>query len=96
MTKRLTALLLLLGVVCCLFAACGDKQEPLTAADAIRIVQEDLGENSAQEPPHVHSGTFEGKECFFVYVTADGKTLAYAVHSVTGEILDISESGHSH
>lgn len=96
MSKRVIAALLVLCAALFVFTACEEKKEPITAAEAIQIVQEDLGANGAQEPPHVHSGTFEGRECYLVYVTANGKSLAYAVDAVTGEILSITESSHSH
>ena len=79
-----------------LLATCQKNDETITSNEAFEIVLEDLGLTSqAADSPHIHEGTYEGRPCYNIYVTANGKSLTYVV-STKGEILHKGEGGHSH
>ena len=86
-------------VICALLAGCGDQEPtktPLSTADVVQIVLNDLDMEINEANPHVHAGDFKGTPCFYVYVTVDGENMAYAIDQFSGEILNIAESDHSH
>ena len=92
-------ILILMAVLCALLAACGNQEPtktPLTTADAVQIVLNDLDLTIDQASPHVHTGDFQGNEVYYVYVTVDGENMSYAIDLYTGEILNIAESSHTH
>ena len=94
--KKIFALLVL---VCILLVGCGNKEPertPITSADAVQVVVNDLDMDIAALQPHVHQGEYQGTACYYVYVTVDGENIAYAIDLYLGEILNISESEHSH
>ena len=93
MFKKLISALVLVCMICCLLAACSKS---ITADEAWKIVQEDLGDIAAQaKTPHIHEGTFDNQACFNIFVTVAGESLVYVV-SVNGEILHKGLSDHSH
>jgi len=92
--KRIIAALLLIAMLSCMLAACQEKE--ITSVEAMKIVQQDLGDASAEGTPHIHEGKFQDKECFFVYITVRGENLVYAVEKATGDILKKEHSTHSH
>ena len=99
--KKIIALILAVCAVLVLFAACdsSDKNpvcEPITTADAVQIVLDDLDMDIGEAKPHVHEGNFQDNECYYVYVPVDGENMSYAVHKITGQILNIAKSDHSH
>ena len=99
--KKIIALIFAVCAVLVLFAACdsSDKNpvcEPITTADAVQIVLDDLDMDIGEANPHVHEGNFQDNECYYVYVTVDGENMSYAVHKITGQILNIAKSDHSH
>ena len=99
--KKTIALILAVCAVLVLFAACdsSDKNpvcEPITTADAVQIVLDDLDMDIGEANPHVHEGNFQDNECYYIYVTVDGENMFYAVHKITGQILTITKSDHSH
>ena len=99
MKKRFLALILTLCAILALLAACGEQEPtktPLSTADAVQIVLEDLDMAIDEANPHVHPGDFQGTACFYVYVTVDGENMAYAVDQYSGQILNIAKSDHSH
>ena len=100
MKKRFLALILFLSAMLVLFAACDSQQEPenipITTADAVQVVLQDLDMEIDEVNPHVHAGDFRGTACYYVYVTVDGENMAYAIDQYSGEILNIAESDHSH
>ena len=92
-------ILILMAVLCALLAGCGNQEPiktPLTTADAVQIVLDDLDMDISEANPHVHEGNFQDNECYYVYVTVDGENMFYAVHKFTGQILNIAKSDHSH
>lgn len=94
MAKKLIAVLLLICLAGSMFVACKAKQ--ITQQEAYQIVLEDLGilaENA--DTPHIHAGTYDGKDCYNIYITVEGYSLHYAV-SDTGKILFKGPSEHSH
>ena len=94
--KKLLVIALLLGA---LLAGCGN-QEPtktaLTSGQALQIVLDDLDVDLTEVQPHIHNGDFQGAAVYFVYITVDGRNMAYAIDMYSGEILNIAESDHSH
>ena len=99
--KKTLSLILALCAMVILFAGCdsSDKNpvcEPITTADAVQIVLDDLDMDIGEANPHVHEGNFQDNECYYVYVTVDGENMSYAVHKITGQILNIAKSDHSH
>lgn len=95
MLKKIISVLLILCTLTLLLAACG-KEEAITSDRAKEIVQEELGEAGKKAQLHVHAGDHEGTPCYSVYVTMNGKTMEYKVDMMSGEILAIVESNHSH
>lgn len=97
--KKFTSVLLVICAVLALLAAC-DYQEPerlpITTADAVQIVLDDLDMTIDQVNPHVHEGDFQGNQVYYVYVTVDGENMAYAIDMYLGDILNIAQSDHSH
>ena len=86
-------------VICALLAGCGQQEPtktPLTSGQALQIVLDDLGVDLTEVQPHIHTGNFDGAACYYVYITLEGESLAYAIDLYSGEILDSSESSHSH
>lgn len=92
--KKWIALLLLGCLLCGMLSGCGKK---ITAEEAYQIVLEDLGETLAAtaEAPHIHTGTYEDKPCFNIFVTVNGMSLQYII-SETGKILHKGPGEHSH
>lgn len=94
MAKKLIAMLLLICLVSSMFVAC--KAKPITQQEAYQIVLEDLGILAeTADAPHIHTGTYDGKDCYNIYITVEGYSLHYAV-SDTGKILFKGPSEHSH
>ena len=95
MTKKILAVLLLVGILSGMLAGC--TKEKITAEQAYAIVLEDLGAAvDKAEAPHIHEGTYKDKPCFNIYITVDGMSLQYII-SDTGKILSKGAgSGHSH
>lgn len=94
MTKRLIAILLLVCMVGGILCAC--KAKKITSDEALQIVLEDLGDLAPQaESPHIHTGTYNGKPCYSIYITVNGTSLAYVI-SETGDILSVGPGDHSH
>lgn len=94
MAKKLIAMLLLICLVSSMFVAC--KAERITQQEAYQIVLEDLGilaENA--DTPHIHAGTYDGKNCYNIYITVEGYSLIYVI-SDTGKILTKGPGEHSH
>lgn len=94
MAKKLIAILLLVCMVCGVLSAC--KAKEITSEEAYQIVLDDLGALAEKaESPHIHTGTYEGKACYNIYVTVEGMSLNYIV-SETGKILSKGPGEHSH
>ena len=96
MTKRLFTLFILICMV--LFTLCScESEKKITDNEAFAIMIEDLGENATGvSAPHIHEGTYEGKDCYNIYITANGESLVYVI-STSGEILYKGVGGeHSH
>ena len=92
--KKVIALLLMACLLCSMLAGCGKK---ITSEQAYQIVLDDLGETLAAtaESPHIHTGTYEGKACFNIFVTVSGMSMQYIV-SENGKILHKGAGEHSH
>lgn len=95
MKRTLITLLLLLCMAFALLTGCG-KDGPITPEQATKIVLEELNVSADDVTIHTHSGTHEDQPCHIIYVTMDGHTMEYLVHGITGEILAVNESNHSH
>ena len=98
--KKTLSLILALCAMVILFAGCDSSQEPakepISTADAVQAVLQDLDMEIDEANPHVHPGNFQDNEVYYVYVTVDGENMAYAVDKYSGEILNIAKSDHSH
>ena len=96
MTKRLISLLLILCTVCALLCAC-QSGEKITSEQAIEIVKNDLGDAAENMgDPHVHASTYDGTECYNIYITVEKMPFVYVI-SVYGDILHKGfSSEHAH
>ena len=93
--KRLVSCLILVSILCAVLCACQPK-EAITVDDAIQIMTEDLGEYAVKmENPHIHTGTFDKTECYYIYITLGSVPYVYAI-SFEGEILYKGLTEHSH
>ena len=92
--KKWIALLLMACLLCSMLAGCGKK---ITSEEAYQIVLDDLGKTLAAtaESPHIHTGTYEDKPCFNIFVTVNGMSMQYII-SETGKILHKGAGEHSH
>ena len=94
MGKKVLAILLMLCIVCTMLTAC--KAKKISAEEAWQIVLEDLdalAESAGQ--PHIHTGTYEGKACYNIFVTVADHSLVYVV-SESGKLLHKGAAEHSH
>lgn len=95
MKMRLVGILILVCLVCGLMLACESKEE-ITAEQAVSIMLEDLGDDAGSiTTPHVHTGTYENKNCYNIYTTINGESWVYVI-STHGELLLKEPSSHSH
>lgn len=95
MKKRLICLLTLVCLLCALLCSCAAKEE-ITIDQAIAIMMEDLGDDvKVTGNPHVHTGKFNNKECYNIFITVNNESWAYVI-STDGEILAKGPSSHSH
>lgn len=97
MTKRMIAMVAMTCMLVALLAACGNNGM-ISTAKAEKIVLKDLGVSASKADVDVHTGQYDGKPCYAVYVTVDGHHWQYLVDVQTGEILSAKETdqGHSH
>jgi predicted small lipoprotein YifL len=98
MTKRIVSLLMIAVLVIGLLAAC-DKDGPLDAEDAKKVVLADMGLKERQvDSLDVHMSPMGESMAYAVYVTVDDHHWVYMVDGLSGEILQKTEtdSGHSH
>lgn len=98
MTKRIFILALIAVMLLGLLAGCKDDG-PLTDEEAKQIVVDHSGASAREAgEAHVHlQETDDGTVCFNVYITVGGKSFTYIIHSITGEILSVTEGGgHGH
>ena len=95
MKRRLLAILLLACMLSSMMTACGKKEE-ITAEEAYSIVLEDLKVSADDIPePHIHTGTYENRACYNIYITISGESFLYVV-STYGDILSKGPATHSH
>ena len=88
-------MLLLVCMLCSMMIACGNN-EPITEEEAFAIVLEDLKMSESDIPaPHIHTGTYENRECYNIYITLSGESFLYVV-SIDGDILSKGPANHSH
>ena len=91
--KKWIVMLVLVAMFGALLAGC--KHE-ITGEEAFHVVLGDLvNVEGTPTNPHIHTGTYEGKPCYNIYVTVNNTTLNYVV-SMTGEILFKGLGEHSH
>jgi uncharacterized membrane protein YkoI len=97
MKKIMMVLLLVAALVLSLLAGCG-KNDVVTAEKAQEIVVAHAGaDGKPVTDVHLHIQENDaGEVCYSVQVTVELKTYTYLVHGITGEILSITEGGHSH
>lgn len=91
--KKWIALLLTVCLLCSTLAGCGKK---ITAEEAYIIVQKDVAKttSAAIESLDIHEGTYEGKDCYNIFITVSGVHLTYVI-STGGKIL-YSGAGEAH
>ncbi len=95
MNKRLFSIFVLVCLVCGLMCACETETE-ITTEQAVSIMLEDLGDDAENiGDPHIHTGTYENKNCYNIYITIDGESWVYVI-STDGEILAKELGSHSH
>ncbi len=95
MNKRLFSIFVLVCLICGLMCACDTKTE-ITVSDAVAVMMEDLGDKAESVgEPHIHTGTYENKDCYNIYITLDGESWVYVI-STDGEILAKEPASHSH
>ena len=86
----------LTGVLVAVIAG-GNQKEPLSTADAKKVVLNDLSvEESEVGSIHVHPTTVEDRPCYSVYITIDGENWEYIIDGFTGKILEKTETDHGH
>ena len=94
MKKRIFALLTVLCLCVGMLAACG-SDDPITQEKAVQIAVKEAGISEAEAVDlHVHVTDYEGIPCYNIHFTANGVSLSYDIHAVTGEILSAGEGGH--
>lgn len=98
MLKRIAAIILLVVMALGLLAGCAEEKEPISQAEAVHIVMEDMGVEEEDDPDiHVHEGTYKNKPCFNVYITVNGVSKTYVLAVNGGEIIGVMDGGgHSH
>ena len=96
MKQRVFAIMAVAVLLVSLLGACKKDDGVIDQEEALQIVLEETGLTEAQAHPHVHVATIEGVACWNVYVTVGGKQMQYVVHGITGEILSVGESTHTH
>ncbi len=96
MKRRIIALCLLAVLLVSVFAGCNSGSDVVTQEEAQQIVLDHLDRKADEVEMHVHTTTVDEAVCWSVYVTIYGHQLQYVIHGVTGEILSINESNHSH
>ena len=100
MLKRILSLALVVLLTLGMFAACAttEEKEPITTAEAVKIVREDMGlEKTESAAVHIHDITRNGLPCFKIEITAGEVTKTYVVAVNGGEILEVKNgSDHSH
>ena len=95
MKKRLIRMLALVCLVCIFMCACDSKEE-ITADQAVSIMMEDLGaEAGSVGEPHIHTGTFDNKDVYNIYISVSGESWVYII-SADGEIIAKAPAEHSH
>lgn len=96
MLRKVTAAAALLCLLAALLCGC-TRQEPITQQAAVESVLEYL-EVSVEEVGsfHLHEGSYDGKDCYNVYLTYNGHTHNYVVDKHTGEVLAVLDGAHSH
>ena len=72
------------------------KDEEISADEAYAIVLEDLKISKDDIPePHIHTGTYENRACYNIYITLSGESFLYVI-STYGDILSKGPATHSH
>lgn len=96
MTKRITAVLLLVCMMLALLAGC-NSNKALTREDAEKIALEHMGLKPTQvDDVDIHVTTHDGEACYSVYVLVGKEQTEYIIHGKTGEILHYGPGSHSH
>lgn len=97
MKKRMLAMLLIAVMMLGLLAGC-NKNKAITAEEAQEIVVAHASaDGQTVGDVHVHIQENDaGEVCYSVQITVARQTYTYLVHSMTGEILSITEGGHTH
>jgi hypothetical protein len=96
MKRSIFAILAIAVLLVGLLAGCKKDDGFIDKEEALQIVLDKIGMTQEQANPHVHVTEVDGLTCWNIYVTVEGKSMEYVVHSLTGEILSVKESNHSH
>lgn len=97
MKMRLLALIAALCLLTGLLAACSSEPEVITIEEAQQIVLDDLGVSADEVSDiHTHIGTVDGIACYNISVTVGSVSKTYSINSTTGEIISVTDGGHSH
>lgn len=89
MKKRIIAMALLAALVLTLFAACGKKNDVLTAEEAQKLAVASLGVSEDEVTDvHAHVTTVEGAPGFSIHITCGDEEYSVFVDAVTGEVVE--------
>lgn len=95
MTKRITAILLLVCMAVTLLAACGSNAIDIQKAKEIALKDMGITEEQATAVD-AHLTEYEGAASYSIYITYNGAQTEYIINGKTGEILHKGASNHSH
>lgn len=94
--KKILSLILLCTLVLGLFAACGGDDEGVTQEEAIQIALTELGVKEKDSEIHAHTGIQNEVPVYNIYVTVGSDSHVVTINAVTGDVLYVGESSHSH
>lgn len=99
MTKRMTALFLILAMLAAVLCGCGSKSSIISVEEAQKIALAYAGITADEAGEiHVHAATHDNTPCYGIYITVNSTPYEYMIAAQTGEILNISitDGNHSH
>ena len=87
--KRLFAVLLSLILTLSVLAGCGQKKTKfITEAEALAIAIEAAGVDKKQvSDAHTHVGSYDGKACYSIHITAGSDEFEIVIEAATGNVL---------
>lgn len=87
--KKPVAVLLSLMLVLSVLAGCGkEKPKFVTEEEALEIAMETAGVTKKQvSDVHAHVGSYDGKACYSIHITAGGDEYEIVIEAATGNVL---------